>query len=198
MLHRTSAGIPHDSSGREINYYHVLGVSEEDGPRAIAQAYRMACLRCHPDKHPELEDEFLLVKEAYDTLGNGPKRRKYNARNQWIRSHAQFVNQSAAVNLPSTPVLRSPSAVGAARRGLRSANQGGQRNGLTASSSVFELPASVCMTASPSPVLRSRTPWASSRPRLQSRCEPHGRQMPLLVGRGQRSFGQAPKNAWAA
>mmetsp|Transcript_9677 Transcript_9677/g.20610 ORF Transcript_9677/g.20610 Transcript_9677/m.20610 type:complete len:199 (-) Transcript_9677:32-628(-) len=198
MMHRTSAGIPHDSSGREINYYHVLGVSEEDGPRAIAQAYRAACLRCHPDKHPESEEEFLLVKEAFDTLGNGSKRRKYNARNQWIRSHAQFVNQTSAVTLPSTPVLRSPSAVGAARRGLRPANHGSQRHGLLASSSVFELPASVCVASSASPVLRSRTPWASSRSRLQSRCEPQGRQMPLLVGRGQRASGLAPKNAWAA
>ena len=36
--------------------------------KEIQRAYRKACLRCHPDKHPDKGEEFDKVQEAYEIL----------------------------------------------------------------------------------------------------------------------------------
>jgi hypothetical protein len=49
----------------------ILGVTEAADERAVKKAYRRACLRYHPDRHPTEADahkKFLLVQCAYELL----------------------------------------------------------------------------------------------------------------------------------
>ena len=62
------------------DYYIILGVSKNAELNKIKRAYREAVKRYHPDlAHPgEDTEKFMEIKEAYDTLGNGAKRKKYD------------------------------------------------------------------------------------------------------------------------
>jgi DnaJ-class molecular chaperone len=63
------------------DYYIVLGVSRGASPGQIKQAYRRIAKQLHPDLSGSSTpaDKFLEVKEAYDTLGDLNKRRRYDA-----------------------------------------------------------------------------------------------------------------------
>jgi len=63
------------------DYYIVLGVSRGASPVQIKQAYRRIAKRFHPDISSSSTDadRFLEVKEAYDTLVDVVKRRRYDA-----------------------------------------------------------------------------------------------------------------------
>ena len=62
------------------DYYIVLGVSRNAELSKIKKAYRNAVKRYHPDINRSVGDaeQFLEIKEAYDTLGNAEKRRSYD------------------------------------------------------------------------------------------------------------------------
>jgi len=62
------------------DYYIILGVSRNAELNKIKRAYRKAIKRFHPDLTRSGEDteKFMEIKEAYDTLGNEEKRRKYD------------------------------------------------------------------------------------------------------------------------
>ena len=66
-----------------MDYYKVLGVSEQAGDEQIKQAYRKLAKKYHPDLNPndpKAEEEFKKVVEAYETLGDADKRKVYDSK----------------------------------------------------------------------------------------------------------------------
>lgn len=61
------------------DYYQVLGISRSASAEDIKLAYRRLARKYHPDvSHlPGAEEHFKAVNEAYDTLSDTSKRRKY-------------------------------------------------------------------------------------------------------------------------
>jgi DnaJ-class molecular chaperone len=71
---------------KQKNYYDILGVSEHASAEEIKKAFRTLAKECHPDKNPGVpaaEARFKDVNEAYETLGNPGKRRKYDELRQY-------------------------------------------------------------------------------------------------------------------
>ena len=62
------------------DYYIILGVTKNAELNKIKRAYRKAVKQYHPDLASPREDteKFMEIKEAYDTLGNEEKRKKYD------------------------------------------------------------------------------------------------------------------------
>lgn len=72
------------------NYYEVLGVPKDASEKDIQKAYRELARKYHPDLHPDDKDaskKFSEVQEAYDTLNNKEKRKKYD---QFGANYEQF------------------------------------------------------------------------------------------------------------
>ena len=64
-----------------MDYYNILGVSEQAEEEQIKQAYRRLAKKYHPDLNPndsEAEEKFKNVVEAYETLGDADKRKEYD------------------------------------------------------------------------------------------------------------------------
>ncbi len=62
-------------------YYEVLGISRTASDEEIKKAYRKRAMECHPDRHggdTEKEREFKQINEAYATLSDPAKRRRYD------------------------------------------------------------------------------------------------------------------------
>lgn len=62
-------------------YYDCLGVKADATLDEIKKAYRKLALRYHPDKNPGdkgAEARFVTINEAYDTLSDDNKRKKYD------------------------------------------------------------------------------------------------------------------------
>ena len=65
-----------------MDYYKILNVPHQADESQIKQAYRKLAKRYHPDlnpDNPEAEARFKDIVEAYETLGDPEKRRKYDA-----------------------------------------------------------------------------------------------------------------------
>lgn len=65
-----------------MDYYKILNVPHQADESQIKQAYRKLAKRYHPDlnpDNPEAEARFKDIVEAYETLGDPAKRRKYDA-----------------------------------------------------------------------------------------------------------------------
>ncbi|MBN1798340.1 MAG: DnaJ domain-containing protein [Spirochaetales bacterium] len=62
------------------NYYFALGVSKEADSAKIKKAYRTFCKQYHPDvtRSPADKQKFLKVQEAYETLSDPEKRKRYD------------------------------------------------------------------------------------------------------------------------
>lgn len=69
------------------DYYDVLGVGRDASQEEIKKAYREKARELHPDAsdHPDAEDRFKEVQEAYDVLGDEDKREAYDQ-----MGHEQF------------------------------------------------------------------------------------------------------------
>ena len=62
------------------DYYKVLGVDRKASQDDIKKAYRKLARKYHPDTNKEAgaEDRFKQISEAYDTLSDPDKRKKYD------------------------------------------------------------------------------------------------------------------------
>jgi len=64
------------------DYYKILEIDESSTSDDIKKAYRSLALKYHPDKNPndkEAESKFKEIADAYDTLGNKTKKKKYDS-----------------------------------------------------------------------------------------------------------------------
>lgn len=62
------------------DYYSVLGVDKDATAEQIKKAYRKLSLKYHPDKPQGDTKKFQEINEAYDTLGDGQKRKAYDVK----------------------------------------------------------------------------------------------------------------------
>ncbi len=78
------------------DYYAVLGVEPAADDKAIKTAYRKLAREYHPDvsKHPDAENKFKDVAEAYEVLHNPGKRAEYDELRQ-ARSRRQHTGGDA-------------------------------------------------------------------------------------------------------
>jgi len=63
------------------DYYDILGVSHSASEADIKSAYRKKALKYHPDRNPDnaaAEEKFKEAAQAYETLSNTDKRKKYD------------------------------------------------------------------------------------------------------------------------
>lgn len=68
-------------ASQKRDYYEVLGISKDCTNTEIKQAYRKLARQYHPDVnngHPEFEEKFKEISEAYAVLSNEEKRRQYD------------------------------------------------------------------------------------------------------------------------
>lgn len=61
-----------------MNYYEVLGVSENATPEQIKKNYRKLSLECHPDRPNGNANKFKEIGEAYETLSDDMRRKQYD------------------------------------------------------------------------------------------------------------------------
>lgn len=65
-----------------MDYYKILGISQQADDSQIKQAYRKLAKKYHPDLNPDnpaAEAKFKDIVEAYETLSDPGKRKKYDA-----------------------------------------------------------------------------------------------------------------------
>jgi molecular chaperone DnaJ len=65
---------------RAPDYYKTLGVDKKASQEDIKKAYRKLARKYHPDTNKEAgaEERFKAISEAYDTLGDPEKRKRYD------------------------------------------------------------------------------------------------------------------------
>lgn len=85
------------------DYYLVLGVNRDASEAAIKKAYRRIAKKYHPDGHGTdiSSEKFRQATEAYETLTDSEKRRKYDDKLKKLKS-------SKKPGAPSSPCRRRP------------------------------------------------------------------------------------------
>src|SRR2546428_13047436 len=74
------------------DYYSTLGVAKTATEKEIKQAYRKLARKHHPDVNPgdkSAEAKFKEINEAYEVLGDPPKRKKYDELGSTWRMYEQ-------------------------------------------------------------------------------------------------------------
>ena len=78
------------------DYYATLGVTKASTDKEIKQAYRKLARKHHPDVNPgdkQAEVRFKDINEAYEVLGDPPKRKKYGELGANWRQYEQAERQ---------------------------------------------------------------------------------------------------------
>lgn len=78
-----------------MDYYKVLGVSEDASKEEIKKAFRKLSLKFHPDKSTGDKNKFQKINEAYSTLSDENKKQEYDFK----RNGGGFMNNGIPTNL---------------------------------------------------------------------------------------------------
>lgn len=92
-------------------YYRILGLSVRATADEIKRSFRLLALRFHPDRNPrdpEAVERFRQALEAYETLVDPNRRRKYDRRRGYLKSKARTVRTGLDddANGPETSSMR--------------------------------------------------------------------------------------------
>lgn len=63
------------------DFYSILGLTSDATSEEIKKSFRKLAIKYHPDKHKDdklSEENFKLISEAYDILGNPLKKERYD------------------------------------------------------------------------------------------------------------------------
>lgn len=88
------------------NYYTVLGVKNTATFEEIKAAYRELAKKYHPDKNPgnkAAEDFFKEVQQAYSTLSNPEKRKKFDLKFSYGSTQQQYTTQRKQSTAQGSP-----------------------------------------------------------------------------------------------
>jgi curved DNA-binding protein CbpA len=79
-----------------MDYFEQLGVSRDATTIDIKKAYRKLANKYHPDKNngSEVEEQFQLIKEAYDAISDPKKRALYLKSNYTVITDPREVADS--------------------------------------------------------------------------------------------------------
>lgn len=64
-----------------VNYYHVLGLTENATPEEVKSAFKKLAVKYHPDKHPgrpEMEEKFKEINEAHQILSDPYEKARFD------------------------------------------------------------------------------------------------------------------------
>lgn len=81
------------------NYYITLGIKNTASLEEIKLAFRNLAKKYHPDKNQDDNNSagvFKEIQEAYETLSNTEKRRKYDLKFSYANNYQQIKNKRYA------------------------------------------------------------------------------------------------------
>jgi curved DNA-binding protein CbpA len=83
------------SSGEHyINYYNILGVTEDASLEEIRKNYATLVKKYHPDKNSDSDEYFKIISKAWATLSNQRKRAEYDEYNNKLKkSHEDIFTE---------------------------------------------------------------------------------------------------------
>ena len=75
-----------------MDFYKVLGVTQNASESEIKKAYRQLSYKYHPDKNPDpsVAEHYKSINEAYETLNDPQKRSHYDNRNNPLNMDSIF------------------------------------------------------------------------------------------------------------
>ncbi len=97
--------------GNQKNYYEILNLPRDASGEEIRRVYRQLVRELHPDSHPDSPDNherFILVQEAYETLVDPQRRRRYDG---GLSSELPLINVNTLFSRNSLIKIKEPQLV---------------------------------------------------------------------------------------
>ncbi|MBS1646361.1 MAG: J domain-containing protein [Bacteroidetes bacterium] len=90
------------------DFYHILQISATATQADIKAAYRRLAKLYHPDKNPLAEEKFKQIKEAYETLIDPAKRKKYDYKKNYQTHTSVATSRAPSAKKQKTYTFHEP------------------------------------------------------------------------------------------